>query len=128
MLAGWAAAACGLETSDGPMTVGPVRGARYADVAAGRQWLAAVGHGVAGAVCALAARTVLIADGPDGEMAVAFDGTGGAEFAKGSNIANEARDTLTFTGARLSRTGAAVAGGACRAPRCTGAARWRGRR
>src|ERR1700684_3583828 len=25
MLAGWAAAACGLETSDGPMTVGPVR-------------------------------------------------------------------------------------------------------
>src|SRR6185437_8146751 len=25
MLAGWAAATCGLETSDGPMTVGPVR-------------------------------------------------------------------------------------------------------
>ena len=51
MLAGWAAASCGLETSDGPMTVGPVRVGRQADPGTRWQWLAAVRRGHAGAVC-----------------------------------------------------------------------------
>jgi alkylation response protein AidB-like acyl-CoA dehydrogenase len=37
-----------------------------------------------------------------GEMAVAFDGTGGGDLTKGSNLANEARDSLTFDNVRLS--------------------------
>ena len=62
-----------------------------------------------------AARTVLIVDGPDGEMAVALDGTGGADLARGKNIANEARDSLTFNNVRLSSDQAApVKGGVSR--------------
>jgi acyl-CoA dehydrogenase len=40
-------------------------------------------------------------------MAVALDGTQGAQVVSGKNIANEARDTLTFTGLRLSADAAA---------------------
>jgi hypothetical protein len=47
-------------------------------------------------------KTVLIADGPDGEMAVALEGTGDAEVTRGKNIANESRDTLAFTDVHLS--------------------------
>jgi acyl-CoA dehydrogenase len=102
MLAGWVAASAGLELSDGPMTVGPVRGAdRISLTRDGNGWR------LSGKVSRLpyashVAKTVLIADGPDGEMAVAFDATGDADVTKGKNIANESRDTLTFTNARLS--------------------------
>src|SRR5450631_706768 len=94
MLAGWAAASCGLETSDGPMTVGPVRNAdRLTLERDGNGWRLT---GVASRLpyASFATRTVLIADGPDGEMVASFDGTGGGDLAKGRNIANESRDTL----------------------------------
>ena len=116
MLAGWAAAACGLETSDGPMTVGPVRMSDKLTLERdGNGWRLS---GVATRVpyAAHAARTVLIADGPDGEMAVSVAGTGGADLSGGKNIANEARDTLTFNAVRLPADQAApVAGGVSRA-------------
>jgi acyl-CoA dehydrogenase len=102
MLAGWVAASAGLELSDGPMTVGPVRGAdRLSVVRDGNGWR------LSGKVerlpyAAQVAKTVLIADGPDGEMAVTLEGTGDATVTKGKNIANEARDTLTFNHVRLS--------------------------
>ena len=116
MLAGWAASTCGLETSDGPMTVGPVRsGDRLTLRRDGNGWR------LSGAASRLpyasfASRAVLIADGPDGEMVVTLDGTGGAEVALGKNIANESRDTLTFHDVRLSSDQAApVTGGVSRA-------------
>ena len=102
MLAGWVASSAGLSLSDGPMTVGPVRaGDSLQLVRDGNGWRLS---GVAGRLPygAHVARTVLIADGPDGEMAVTLEGTGGAELAAGKNIANEARDTLTFDNVRLS--------------------------
>jgi acyl-CoA dehydrogenase len=107
MLAGWAAASCGLEVADGPMTVGPVR-------LADKLTLARDGNGwrLSGIATRLpyashATRTVLLADGPDGEMAVAFEGAGGATLSKGKNIANESRDTLSFANVRLSADQAA---------------------
>jgi len=115
MLAAWVAATCGLETSDGPMTVGPVR-------AADKLTLERDGNGwrLSGAATRLpyasfATRTVLIADGPDGEMTVAFDGTGGGDLIKGTNIAKEARDSLSFKNIRLSADQASpVTGGVSR--------------
>ena len=107
MLAGWAAASCGLETSDGPMTVGPVRAAdKLALARDGNGWRLS---GVAARVpyALFATRTVLIVDSPDGEMVVALDGTGGGDVARGKNIANESRDTLTFNDVRLSSDQAA---------------------
>jgi acyl-CoA dehydrogenase len=107
MLAGWAAASCGLETSDGPMTVGPVRAADKLTLERdGNGWRLS---GVATRVpyAGFATRTVLLADGPDGEMVVAVDGTGDAGVAKGRNIANEPRDTLTFSNSRLAADHAA---------------------
>jgi len=116
MLAGWAAASCGLETSDGPMTVGPVRMADTLTLERdGNGWRLS---GTASRLpyASFATRTVLIADGPEGEMAVSLDGTGGGEVAKGKNIANESRDSLTFNNIRLSPDQAApVAGGVSRA-------------
>ena len=48
-------------------------------------------------------------------MVVGLDGTGGADVAKGKNIANESRDSLTFDNVRLSSDQAApVAGGVSR--------------
>lgn len=102
MLAGWIAASAGLELSDGPMTVGPVRGGDSLNVVRdGNGWR------LSGRVSRIpyashVAKTVLIADGPDGEMAVALEGTGGADVIQGKNIANEARDTLAFQRLRLS--------------------------
>ncbi|HEX3994681.1 MAG TPA: acyl-CoA dehydrogenase family protein [Acetobacteraceae bacterium] len=107
MLAGWAAASCGLETSDGPMTVGPVRSSDTLTLARdGNGWRLS---GTASRLpyASFATRTILIADSPDGEMVVALDGTGGSELAKGKNIANESRDTLTFNDVRLSSDQAA---------------------
>ena len=116
MLAGWAAASCGLETSDGPMTVGPVRSADTLTLERdGNGWRLS---GTASRLpyASFATRTVLITDGPEGEMAVSVDGTGGGDVAKGRNIANESRDSLTFNNVRLSSGQAApVAGGVSRA-------------
>jgi acyl-CoA dehydrogenase len=101
MLAGWVAAGAGLEPSDGPMSVGPVRlRDRLSLERDGNGWRLS---GEAGRLpyASHAAKTVLIADGPDGEMGVVLEGTGGASMMAGKNIANEARDTLTFDGIRL---------------------------
>jgi acyl-CoA dehydrogenase len=102
MLAGWVASSAGLELSDGPMTVGPVIGSdRLSIVRDGNGWLLS-GKASRIPYASHVARTVLIADGPDGEMAVTLDGTGDAEVTKGKNIANESRDTLGFARVRLS--------------------------
>jgi acyl-CoA dehydrogenase len=116
MLAGWVAASAGLDTVDGPMTVGPVRsGDRLSLERDGNGWRLS---GTASRLpyATAVSRIVLLADGPDGEMAVALDGTAGAEVVKGHNIAKEARDTLTFNAVRLSADAAApVKGGITRA-------------
>jgi acyl-CoA dehydrogenase len=107
MLAGWIAASAGLDIGDGPMTVGPVRASdRLSLERDGNGWRLS---GIASRLpyAGAAERTVLIADGPGGEMAVVMDGTGDAEVSKGKNIANEARDTLTFNNVRLSADAAA---------------------
>ena len=102
MLAGWIASSAGLELSDGPMTIGPVRASdRLSIVRDGNGWRLS-GRAERIPYASHAARTVLIADGPDGEMAVALDGTGDAEVIRGKNIANEMRDTLAFSNVRLS--------------------------
>jgi acyl-CoA dehydrogenase len=102
MLAGWVAASAGLDLSDGPMTVGPVRGAdRLSLTRDGNGWRLS-GKASRIPYAAHVARTVLIADSPDGEMAVALEGIGGAQIEPGKNIAGESRDTLTFTNIRLS--------------------------
>jgi acyl-CoA dehydrogenase len=101
MLAGWLAAGAGLELSDGPMTVGPVRGAdRLSLVRDGNGWRLS-GKASRIPYASHAAKTVLIADGPDGEMAVAINATADADITPGKNIANEPRDTLAFTSVRL---------------------------
>ncbi|HVZ09681.1 acyl-CoA dehydrogenase family protein [Rhodopila sp.] len=107
MLAGWVAAGAGLEVADGPMTVGPVRPGETLTLAQdGNGWRLS---GTASRLpyASHAARTVLIADGPDGEMAVALDGTGEARVTAGRNIANEPRDTLAFDGVRIAADAAA---------------------
>jgi acyl-CoA dehydrogenase len=102
MLAGWVAAGAGLEPSEGPMTVGPVRaGDKLTLTRDGNGWRLS-GSASRLPYASHVAKTVLIVDGPDGEMAVALDGTGEASVAPGKNIANEARDTLTFDNARIS--------------------------
>ncbi|MBN8871616.1 MAG: acyl-CoA/acyl-ACP dehydrogenase [Rhodospirillales bacterium] len=116
MLAGWVAAAAGLDVSDGPMTVGPVRASdRLTLTRDGNGWRLS---GTASRVpyAKAASRLVLIAEGPSGEMAVALDGIAGATHTAGKNIANEPRDTLGFDGLVLPADAAApLAGGVSRA-------------
>ena len=110
MLAGWIAAGSGLDLTDQPMAVGPVRSADTLTLERdGNGWRLS---GSAGRVpyASAAARLVLIAEGPAGEMAVALDGTGDAEVTAGRNIAGEPRDTLRFAGLRLAADAAAPAG------------------
>lgn len=101
MLAAWIASAAGLEVSEQPMSVGPVRtedsltlerdgnGWRLSGRASRLPWARNAG------------RIILLATGPDGEMAVALDGSPGAELAIGRNMAGEPRDTLTFNNVRI---------------------------
>src|ERR1700733_14610028 len=90
MLAAWIASSAGLELSDGPMTVGPVRGAdRLSLVRDGNGW-GFSGKAERVPYASYVAKTVLIADGPDGEMAVALECIGDATVTPGKNIANEA--------------------------------------
>jgi acyl-CoA dehydrogenase len=116
MLAGWVAAAAGLELSDGPMTVGPVRAGDTLKLERdGNGWRLS-GRATRLPYARSAQRIVLLADGPTGEMAVSLDGTECAEVTKARNIAGEARDTLNFGGARVSADAAApIGGGATRA-------------
>jgi len=116
MLAGWVATAAGLEISDGPTTVGPVSAGDTLRLERdGNGWRLS-GRASRLPYARSVERIVLLADGPDGEMAVSVNGTEGAEVAKGRNIAGEARDTLTFVGVRLSAdTAAPVGGGTTRA-------------
>jgi acyl-CoA dehydrogenase len=109
MLAAWVASSAGLEVSERPMTVGPVR-------ADDRLTLERDGNGwrLSGRASRLpwaknAARIVLLADGPDGEMAVSLDGLAGAEVATGHNMAGEPRDTLSFSGLRVAGDAVAAA-------------------
>ena len=101
MLAGWIASSAGLEIGDGPMTVGPVR-------ASDKLTLTRDGNGwrLSGTASRLpyasfVEKIVLIADGPDGEMAVVLDGATAPTPSKGKNIANESRDTLVFDNVRV---------------------------
>ena len=112
MLAGWVASSAGLEITDGPMTVGPVRASDTLTLTRdGNGWRL---NGTASRLpyASHAERVVLIADGPDGEMAVSLDAT--PEPAKGRNIANEARDTLVFDNFRVA-TAAPLPAGVSRA-------------
>ncbi|HET8997240.1 MAG TPA: acyl-CoA dehydrogenase family protein, partial [Acetobacteraceae bacterium] len=109
MLAGWIAASSGLELSDGPMSVGPVR-------ASDTLTLQRDGNGwrLSGTASRLpyardADRIVLLADGPDGEMAVSLQATQGADATQGRNMAGEPRDTLRFDALRLPADAAAPA-------------------
>lgn len=116
MLAGWIAASAGLELSDGPMAVGPVHATdRLVVERDGNGWRLS---GVAGRVpyASHAVRTMLIADGPEGEMAVGLDRVGEAEVKPGKNIAGEPRDSLTFGNVRLPADAVRPVGpGVCRA-------------
>ena len=116
MLAGWVASSAGLDIGDGPMTVGPVRaGDKLTLTRDGNGWRLS---GTASRLpyASFAERIVLIADGPDGEMAVVLQGSAAPAAAKGKNIANESRDTLTFDDFRLSADAAApLKGGVSRA-------------
>ncbi len=101
MLAAWVASAAGLEVSEKPMSVGPVRADdRLTLQRDGNGWRLS-GHTSRLPWARNAGRIVLLADGPDGEMAVALDGVAGAELATGRNMAGEPRDTLTFNGVRI---------------------------
>jgi acyl-CoA dehydrogenase len=116
MLAGWIAAGAGLELTDQPMTVGPVRASDTLTLERdGNGWRLS-GRASRLPYTRAARRIVLIADGPDGEMAVALDGIEGAEHTDGRNMAGEPRDTLSFSGLRLAADSAApVRGGTTRA-------------
>jgi acyl-CoA dehydrogenase len=110
MLAAWVATSAGLEVNEQPMSVGPVRaGDRLKLERDGNGWRLS---GVAGRLpwATQAGRIVLLADGPDGEMAVALDGTGGCELSPGRNMAGEPRDTLSFTGLRIAGDAVAPTG------------------
>ena len=69
---GWVASSAGLDICDGPMTVGPVRSSDTLTLARdGNGWRL---NGTASRLpyAAHAEKIVLIADSPDGEMAVAL--------------------------------------------------------
>jgi acyl-CoA dehydrogenase len=101
MLAGWIAASAGLELSDGPMTVGPVFGRDSLTVVDdGKGWVLS-GKASRVPYATQVSKIILIADGPDGELAVALEGVGDAVVTPGRNIANEGRDTLKFSRMRI---------------------------
>jgi len=102
ILAAWIASSAGLDVSDTPMSVGPVR-------ADERLTLERDGNGwrLSGRASRLpwatdAGRIVLLADGSGGEMVVALDGVAGAAVTAGRNMAGEPRDTLAFAALRVS--------------------------
>ena len=107
MLAGWVASSAGLDIGDGPMTVGPVRsGDRLTLARDGNGW-SLTGTASRLPYASFVQQIVLIADGPDGEMAVVLDAASAPTAEKGKNIANESRDTLTFDGFHVEADAAA---------------------
>jgi len=107
MLAGWIAAGAGLELSDGPMSVGPVRSADSLTLRRDGNGWRLDGTATRLPYARDAARIVLLADGPDGAMAVSLQGTQCAELAQGRNMAGEPRDTLRFDSLRIEADAAA---------------------
>jgi len=101
MLAAWVASAAGLEVSEQPMSVGPVRADDRLTLARDGNGWRLTGRASRLPWAAQAGRIVLLADGPDGEMAVALDSVAGIDVAPGRNMAGEPRDTLTFAGVAL---------------------------
>ena len=129
MLAGWIAAAAGLELTDQPMTVGPVRAGDTLTLERdGNGWRLS-GRASRLPYARAARRIVLIADGPDGEMAVALDGTEGAEHDRrpqhGRRTEGHA-ELFPDCGWPLMRP--RRCGAARHARRCIAVVRWRGRR
>lgn len=107
MLAGWIAAGAGLELSDGPMSVGPVRASETLTLQRDGNGWCLTGTASRLPYARDASRIVLLAEGPDGEMAVSLEGAQGAELTQGRNLAGEARDTLRFDKMRLAAEAAA---------------------
>jgi acyl-CoA dehydrogenase len=100
MLAAWVASSAGLQISEQPMTVGPVRAGDRLDLERdGNGWRLS-GRASRLPWAAQVERIVLLAEGPDGEMVVVLDGEG-AELERGRNMAGEPRDTLGFRGLRV---------------------------
>lgn len=126
MLAAWVASTAGLPVSERPMTVGPVRtDDRLTLQRDGNAWR------LTGRVNRLpwatdAARIVLLADGPDGAMAVALDGGEGADVTAGRNMAGEPRDALDFAGLRVSGDAVVPADVTSIGRHCIGAVHWPG--
>jgi len=109
MLAGWAAAAAGLELTDAPMSVGPVRAGDTLTLNRDGNGWRLTGSASRMPYARDAARTVLLAGGPDGEMVLSLQGMQGAAVTQGRNLAGEPRDTLRFDGVRLPADAAAPA-------------------
>lgn len=102
MLAGWIAAAAGLELTDRPMTVAPVVGSdRLTLTQDGTGTWRLSGRASRVPYARFAERIVLIAEADDAQMAVSLSGTEGATITPGKNIAGEPRDTLVFTSLAL---------------------------
>ncbi|HUB12131.1 MAG TPA: acyl-CoA dehydrogenase family protein [Acetobacteraceae bacterium] len=116
MLAGWIAAAAGLELTDAPMTVGPVRADDKLTLQRDGNGWRLTGRASRLPYARFAEQIILVADGPDGEMAVALQAPESADKTEGRNMASEPRDTLTFSGLRLAADAAApLRGGTSRA-------------
>jgi acyl-CoA dehydrogenase len=101
MLAAWVASSAGLAITEQPMTIGPVRPDDTLTLERDGNGWRLTGRANRLPWAAQAGRIVLLAQGPDGEMAVGLDGVAGAELAPGRNMAGEPRDTLSFAGLRV---------------------------
>ncbi len=111
IIAAWVAASAGLEPSDGPMSIAPVRREdRLSLERDGTGWRLS-GRATRVPWGSQVSRLVLLADGPGGEMVVALDGTNSAEVTRGRNIAGEPRDTIAFNGVPISADAVAPAKG-----------------
>jgi acyl-CoA dehydrogenase len=100
-LATWVASNAGLQVSEQPMTVGPVRaGDRLTLDQDGNGWQLS-GRAARLPWAAQAGRIVLLAVEPDGKMALALDGVSAAALAPKRNMAGEPRDTLDFPDVRV---------------------------
>ncbi len=109
MIAAWVAAGAGLEVTEAPMTIAPVRPEdRLTLTRDGVGWRLA-GRASRVPWGAQASRLVLLADGPGGEMVVALDATNSAKVTQGRNLAGEPRDTIAFNAVPLSAAAAAPA-------------------
>jgi acyl-CoA dehydrogenase len=101
MLAAWVASSAGLQASEEPMTLAPVRSEdRLSLERDGAGWRLS-GRATRIPWGAHASRIVLLADGPGGEMVATLDGTNSVEVTRGRNVAGEPRDVLGFPAVQL---------------------------